>query len=55
MGENTLLIPSINTFFECNKPLNNLCSYKTGGKASFYFEPKIVKDLTYSIKDNALI
>ena len=49
MGENTLLIPSIDTFFERNKPLNNLCSYKTGGKARCYFEPRSVKQLLDSI------
>lgn len=49
MVENTFFIPLIDTFFERNKPLNNLCSYKTGGNASYYFEPNCVKDLNSAI------
>ncbi len=49
MGENTLLIPSIDTFFEKNKPLKTLCGYKTGGNAFFYFEPNSAKKVLDAI------
>ena len=49
MGDYTFLIPSVDNLFEINKPIGQFSGYKTGGNASYYFEPNNLKQLTEAI------